>query len=108
MILVQKKENLQQIICNTAKEWFEISNDEMNLFGLSYTKDEQISIWVNRPEETWKKCFSPGHSKGTWNETKAQFNFLRSLDISNINAEVVNLHPYSRILGRRKHQKRVY
>ena len=29
------------------------------------------------------------------NDTKAQFNFLRSLDISNIHAEVVNLHPNS-------------
>ena len=32
------KENLQQIICNTAKEWFEKSNVEMNLFGSNNTK----------------------------------------------------------------------
>ena len=43
-----RKENLQQIICSTAKEWFEKSNGEMNLFALNYTKDEQISIQVNR------------------------------------------------------------
>ena len=53
------KENLQQVICNTAKEWFEKTYGEMNLFGLNYTKDEQISIWVNRTEETWRKMFIP-------------------------------------------------
>ena len=44
------KENLQRIICSTAKEWFEKSNAEINLFGLNFTKDEHISAWVNRTE----------------------------------------------------------
>ena len=67
----------------------------MNLFGLNCTKDEQISIWVNRTEETWKKMFLPMTVEGYMklNDTKAHFNFLWYLDISNINAEVVNLRP---------------
>ena len=35
------KENLQQMICSTNKEWFEKFNGEMNLFGLNYTKDHE-------------------------------------------------------------------
>ena len=45
-------ENLQQPICSTTKEWFEKSGGELNLFGLVFTQDEQISNWVNRTEET--------------------------------------------------------
>ena len=45
-------DNLKQIICNTAKEWFEKSNGAINLFGLIFTADEQIAGWVNRSVET--------------------------------------------------------
>jgi len=46
--------NLQQIICSTAEEWFEKSEGKLNLFGLNFSHDEQISFWVNRKEETYK------------------------------------------------------
>ena len=42
--------NLQQIICSTAKEWFEKSEGKLNLFGLNFTNDERINFWVNRTE----------------------------------------------------------
>ena len=32
--------NLQQIICSTAKEWFEKSEGKLNLFGLNFTNEE--------------------------------------------------------------------
>ena len=39
--------NLLHIICSTAKEYFERSEGKINLFGLDFTTDEQISSWVN-------------------------------------------------------------
>jgi len=47
--------NLQQIICSKAKEWFEKSEGKLNLFGLNFTNEEQVSFWVNRTEETDKR-----------------------------------------------------
>ena len=47
-------ENLQQIVCSTAKEWFEKTEGKINMFGLNFSTDEQISTWVNRTEETWE------------------------------------------------------
>ena len=46
------KENIQQIICSTAKEWFEKTDTEISLCGLYFTKDKQLSIWNSRTEET--------------------------------------------------------
>ena len=43
--------NLQQIICSTAKEWFEKSEVKLNLFGLNFTNDKQINLWVNHTED---------------------------------------------------------
>ena len=87
--------NLQQIICSTAKEWFDKTEGKLTLFGLNFTRDEQISNWVNRTEETWKKINTPVTVEGfiQLNDTKKQFNFFKSLDIPNINSEVENLHP---------------
>ena len=45
-------ENLQQIICSTAKEWFDKTDGKLNLLGLNFTTDEQISLWVHQTEET--------------------------------------------------------
>ena len=56
--------NLQQIICSTAKEWFEKSEGRLNLFGLNFTNDEQISVWVNRTKETHRSLFMPIHVEG--------------------------------------------
>ena len=47
--------NLQQIICSTAKEWFEKSEGKLNLFGLNFTNEEQVRFWVNCTEETDKR-----------------------------------------------------
>ena len=47
--------NLQQIICSTAKEWFEKSEGKLNLFGLNFTNVEQVSFCVNCTEETDKR-----------------------------------------------------
>ena len=68
--------NLQQIICSTAKEWFEKSEGRLNLFGLNFTNDEQISFWVNCTEETYKRLFMPLHVEGFMqlNDSKKQFN----------------------------------
>ena len=87
--------NLQQIICSTAKEWFEKTGGQLNLFGLEFSQDEQINSWVNRTEQTHRSMRMPLHVEGFMqiNDTKKQFNFLKSLDIANINAEVDNLHP---------------
>ena len=52
-------DNLQQIICSTAKETFEKTEERLNLFGLNFTADEQISNWVNRTEETWRTENAP-------------------------------------------------
>jgi len=75
--------NLQQIICSTAKEWFEKTEGKLNLFGLNFSQDEQISFWVNRTEETYRKLGMPLHVEGFIqnNDTKKQFNFLKSLDV---------------------------
>ena len=70
--------NLQQIICSTAKEWYEKSEGKLKLSGLNFTADEQISCWVNRTEETYRKLGMPMTVEGfiKLNDTKNQFNFL--------------------------------
>ena len=42
--------NLQQIVFSTVKEWFEKSEGKINLLGLNFTTDEQISCWVNQTD----------------------------------------------------------
>ena len=83
------------MVCSTAKEWFEKNENEISLFGLQFTKDEQLSFWHSRTEETWRKKTMPLMIEGyiKLKDNKTQFNFLRSLDIENINSEFVNLHP---------------
>ena len=51
--------NLQQVICSTAKEWYEKYKGKVNLFGFNLSEDEQISFWVNRTEETYRKLSMP-------------------------------------------------
>ena len=66
------------------------------------------SLKVNRTEETYKKLGMPMTVEGfiKLNDTKKQFNFLRSLDIANINAEVENLHPSTHELWEREDIKK--
>ena len=96
------KENVQQIVCSTAKEWFEKTESEISLFWLNYSKEKQLSIWHNRTEETWRQktmlLTIKGYNK--LNDNKTHFNFLRSLDIENTNRNLIPPSKYSRILGR--------
>ena len=87
--------NLQQRICSTAKETFEKTERRLNLLGLNFTNVKQICNWVNRTEETWRTAHFPISVEGyiQINDKKLQFNFLKSLHIANIDAEVENLHP---------------
>ena len=98
---------LHQIICSTAKEYFEKSEGKINLFGLESITDKQISFWVNQTEETHRKHAMPMTVEGfiKLNDNKKQFNFLKSLDIANINAEVENLHPVRMSFGKKKTSK---
>ena len=75
--------NFHQIICSMGKEWYGKSEGKLNLFGLNFTNDEQINLWVNRIEETHRKLGMPmtvGFIQ--LNDTKKQFNFLKSLGIA--------------------------
>ena len=40
--------SLHQQICNTAQKQFEDTNGDCSLFGLDFTKDEQITNWIHR------------------------------------------------------------
>ena len=41
---------LHQQICLTAKDQFEATKGECCLYGLDFTKDEQISNWITRAQ----------------------------------------------------------
>ena len=66
----------KQIIHSTAKEWFEKSEGKLKLFGVNFSMDQQISFWVNRAEETWKKISNPISVEGFMdiNHSKNSFN----------------------------------
>ena len=52
MVINEEDVKLKMLFIDPSEK----SNGEMNMFGLNYTKDEQISIWViNRTKETWGK-----------------------------------------------------
>ena len=77
-----------------SKRNFWETEGRLIMFGLNFTNDEQISNWVNRAEETWRSKvsnFSWRLHANQWQQAAIQF--LKSLDIANINAEVENLHP---------------
>ena len=42
---------LHQQICITSKDQFKSTNCECNLFGLDFTKDEQIVNWISRTQD---------------------------------------------------------
>ena len=70
------------MIHSTANEWFEKTDTEMSLFGLHFSKDEQLSIWHSRTEEMWRQKTMPLTIEGyiKLNDNKMQFKFLRSLE----------------------------
>ena len=87
--------NLHQQICNTAQKQFEETNENCSLFGLDFTKDEQITNWIHRANGSYKKVQFPKTIEGmlSVNLMKKSFNFLKSLDIAAINNEIEFLHP---------------
>ena len=82
--------NLHQQICNTAKRQFEETNGDCCLFGLDFTKDEQILNWIHRTNGKYRKLQFPKTIEGMMaiNSMKKSFNFLKSLDIAAINTEI--------------------
>ena len=85
---------LHQQICLTARDCFESTQGECNLFGLEFTKDEQISNWLSRVDN-YKQIQLPSTAEGFMNVNNIQrtFNFLKSIDIASINNETDLLHP---------------
>ena len=51
--------NLHQQICNTAKTQFHQTNEECNLFGLDFTREEQIINWISRTSENYRRLKFP-------------------------------------------------
>ena len=87
--------SLHQQICNTSKNQFDLEPRDIALFGLQFTEDEQIGNWISRTNGRYKAKDIPKTSHGMMdiNRQKVQFNFLKSLEINNINMEVEQLHP---------------
>ena len=87
--------NIHQHVCNTSKNQYNSTNGEIALFGLSFTEDEQIGKWVSRSNERFKQSQMPKtvHGMMDVNNSGVQFNFLKSLEITNINEETLLLHP---------------
>ena len=87
--------SLHQQICNTAKRQFDETNGDCSLYDLDYTKDEQITNWINRTSGAYRKMQFPKTIDGMlkFNMLKKSFNFLKSLDIAAINNEIELLHP---------------
>ena len=79
----------------TAKDQFEATKGECCLYGLDFTKDEQISNWITRAQGNYRPIQLPNTVEGFMNVnyTKKPFNLLRSLDIASINREMEMLHP---------------
>ena len=57
---------LHQQICLTARDCFESTQGECNLFGLEFTKDEQISNWLSRVDN-YKQIQLPSTAEGFMN-----------------------------------------
>ena len=73
-----------------AKNQYDLETREITLFGLQYTEDEQIGNWISRTNRRYKAREIPKSSHGMFdiNRSKIQLNFLKNLEISNINMEV--------------------
>ena len=72
------KENIQQIICSTAKEWFKKTESKIRLFRLNFSKEKHLSIWHSRTEEMWRQKAMPCKIEEyiKLNDYKILFNFL--------------------------------
>ena len=83
--------NLHQQVCNTSKNQYESTNGECYLHGIVFKKDEQIGNWVSRTNGRYKSKQMPKTCEGMMdlNKNKISFNFLKSLEIVNINNETM-------------------
>ena len=93
--LLVSANTLYQQICITATDQFESINCECNLFGLDFTKDEQISNWKSRTQGNYRttQLFNTAEGFRDVNRTKKTFNFLKSWETASINNETDMLHP---------------
>ena len=82
--------SLHQQICNTSKNQYDLETRDIALFGLQYTEDEQIGNWISRTNGRYKAKDIPKSRTGMMdvNTSRVQFNFLKHLEINNINMEV--------------------
>ena len=87
--------SLHQQIYNTSKNQYELATGDITLFGLQFTEVEQIGNWISRTNGRYKAKEIPKTSHGMMdvNKNGVQFNFLKNLEINNINNEVGQLHP---------------
>ena len=64
-----------------------------NIHSSNIVDDNLKQIVCSTAKETFKKQKRRLKGHMQFNDKKQQFNFLKSLDIININAEVENFHP---------------
>ena len=58
---------LHQQICLTAKDQFEATKGECCLYGLDFTRDEQISNWMTRAQGNYRSIQLPNTVEGFMN-----------------------------------------
>ena len=87
--------SLQKQICNTSRNQYDLVTRDIALFGLQFSEAEQIGNWISRTTGRFKTKEIPETSHGMMdvNKNHVQFNFLKNLEINNINMEVEQLHP---------------
>ena len=66
-ILLVSANTLHQQTCITAKDQFESTNCECNVFGLDFTKDEQIAKWISRTQGNYRTIQLPNTAEGFMN-----------------------------------------
>jgi len=78
--------SLHQQICNNAKRQFDKTNGDCSHYGLDFTKDEQITNWINRTSGEYRKMQFPKTIEGMLkvNMLKKNFNFLNVLDMQQL------------------------
>ena len=69
--------------------------EKIFLHGIAFTEDKQIGNWISRTNGRYKTKQIPTTLDGMMdiNKNKVTFNFLKSLEIQNINNETMLVHP---------------
>ena len=75
-----------------------LTNKDCSLYGLDFTKDEQITNGIHRTNENYRKLQFPKTIQGMLisNRMKKSFNFLKSLNIAALNNEIELIRPSKR------------